>query len=53
MSHQLIRQSLLLLIFLGMLLPAYAPAQDKVAEAPAEDVQLEETINTLQSLLRF
>ncbi len=53
MSHRLTRQLLLLLILLGLLLPAYAPAQDEGAVAPSDQAQLQDTISTLQSLLQL
>ena len=42
----------MLFIILAMLLPAVAPAQEDVA-ALADDLQLQDTINTLHSLIRL
>jgi ElaB/YqjD/DUF883 family membrane-anchored ribosome-binding protein len=42
----------MLFIILAMLLPAVAPAQEDVA-ASADDLQLQDTINTLHSLIRL
>jgi hypothetical protein len=46
------RYPLMLFIFLAMLLPAVAAAQEEVA-ASADDLQLQDTINTLHSLMRL
>ena len=40
-------------ILLGLLLPAVAPAEEEGVAAPAEDQQLQETINTLHSLIKL
>jgi hypothetical protein len=53
MSHPVTRYPLILLILLGMLLPAIAPAQEEGAAASADDTQQDDTINTLQSLIKL
>jgi len=52
MLHPLTRFPLMLIILLAMLLPAAASAQEDVA-ASADDLQLQDTINTLHSLIRL
>jgi hypothetical protein len=51
MPHPLTRYPLILFISLVMLLPAHAGAQEEEVPAAAEDTQLQDTIDTLQSLL--
>ena len=50
MPHPLTRYPLILFITLVMLLPAHAGAQEEEVPAAAEDTQLQDTIETLQSL---
>ncbi|MDH3994344.1 MAG: mechanosensitive ion channel [Gammaproteobacteria bacterium] len=52
MMHSLTRNPLMLFIILAMLLPAVAPAQEDVAVS-ADDLQLQDTINTLHSLIKL
>ncbi len=47
------RYPLILFILLGLLLPVYAPAQEEGVAIPAEDIKLQETIHTLQSLIKL
>jgi small-conductance mechanosensitive channel len=53
MSHPVTRYPLILFILLGMLLSAYAPAQDTGVETTADEKQLQDTISTLQSLFKL
>ncbi len=47
------RYPLILFILLGLLLPVYAPAQEEGVAIPADDIKLQETIHTLQSLIKL
>ena len=53
MSHPVTRYLFILFILPGMLLPAYAPAQDNVVAKSPDDAQLQDTIKTLQSLIKL
>ena len=53
MLHTVTRYPLILFILLGMLLPANSPAQEEGAATSAKDLQLQQTINTLQSLIKL
>ena len=47
------RHPLILIILLGLLLPAHILAQEEGVAASAEDMQLRETISTLHSLIKL
>jgi hypothetical protein len=51
--HPVTRYPSILFIILGMLLPVCATAQEEGVEASAGDAQLQETINTLHSLIKL
>jgi hypothetical protein len=51
--HPVTRYPTILFIILGMLLPVCATAQEEGVEASAGDAQLQETINTLHSLIKL
>jgi hypothetical protein len=53
MMHPVTRYPTILFIILGMLLPVCATAQEEGVEASAGDAQLQETINTLHSLIKL
>jgi hypothetical protein len=53
MMHPVTRYPSILFIILGMLLPVCATAQEEGVEASAGDAQLQETINTLHSLIKL
>jgi hypothetical protein len=53
MSHRLAVQPLLLLLILILLLPVPVPAQEEAAVASVDRSQLQDTIDTLQSLLQL
>jgi len=53
MMHTVTRYPLILFFLLGLLLPAYAPAQEESVVVSAADLQLQETINTLHSLIKL
>ncbi|MCG6899731.1 MAG: hypothetical protein LJE75_06970 [Gammaproteobacteria bacterium] len=53
MSHSVSRCLGILLILLGALLPATVPAQEEGVAAPANDKQLQNTLKTLQSLIKL
>ncbi len=53
MSHRLAVQPLVLLLILVLLLPAPVPAQEEAAVASVDRAQLQDTIETLQSLLQL
>ena len=53
MMHTATRYPLILFILLGMLLPAHSLAQAEDVATSADDMQLQETINTLHSLIEL
>ena len=53
MLHTVTRYPLILFILLGMLLPAHSLAQEEGVAASADDMQRQETINTLHSLIKL
>jgi len=53
MSHSVTRYPLMLFILLGWLLSATATAQEQGVAEPASDLHLQDTIGTLQSLLKL
>ncbi len=53
MSHTTSRSPLILLILLGLLLPVHAQAQEEYVLVSADDLQLQETIKTLHSLIKL
>ena len=53
MLYTITRYPLFLIIVLGTLLPANSPAQEEGDTASANDMQLQQTINTLQSLIKL
>ena len=53
MMHTATRYPLILFILLGMLLPAHSLAQAEDVAASADDMQLQETIHTLHSLIEL
>ena len=53
MLHTRTRYPLILFILLGMLLPAVASAQEEGVAASADDLQLQDTIDTLHSLIKL
>ena len=52
MLHTVTRYPLMLFILLSLLLPAHSLAQEEGVPASAADLQLQETIITLHSLIK-
>ena len=53
MLHPLIRHPLMLFILMCMLLPAMAPAQEESVATSADSMQLQDTIETLHTLINL
>ena len=53
MMYTVTRYSLILFILLGLMLPAQSSAGEEGVIAPADDMQVQETINTLHSLIKL
>jgi type II secretory pathway component PulJ len=53
MLHTVTRYPHILFLLFGLLLPAYTPAQEESVSVSVADMQLQETINTLHSLINL